>query len=133
MQHKKIGFNLEVEEFTPDPTLKAYADMMHEHVHQATIKICKEMDDAIKKEIEKGLEGYEYDTYTVEKPHPSLPALITLYPSRKEILLFGVNEHKPDLINFKQTEIFKIRMFDGYDEIFKSTTVFYKDYNISII
>ncbi|ASR78337.1 hypothetical protein PPISBEST_100 [Bacillus phage PPIsBest] len=91
------------------------------------------MDDAIKQEIEKGLEGYEYDTYTVEKPHPSLPALITLYPSRKEILLLGVNEHKPDLINFKQTEIFKIRMFDGYDEIFKSTTVFYKDYNISII
>ncbi|OTZ58610.1 hypothetical protein [Bacillus thuringiensis] len=110
------------------PTLKSYVDTTRDAAFSLYDTMVKEMDDLLKEMIDDALEEYEYEAYTIEKVHPSLPALITLYPSEKELMLFGVDEQQNNFVNgFNIKHTYKIRVFDGYDEVYKGLRVYERD------
>jgi len=111
-------------EFEPDHSAQDAINIMQRATTEYFQQQVKEKDDLIKKTIDESLEesDFEYEAWTLSKPHKSLPALITLYPSEKELIFFGVIEDQR-YHDLSTEERFKYRIFDGYDEIAKGMQV----------
>lgn len=115
-----------IKDFKPDPELTRLADNFKKKTQKMMNEAVREFDDALREEIEFGItsSGYEYESFTLSKSEPELPALITLYPSEKKLILLGVIEHLPDHAHFTSVRTFKFRLFDGYDEVYKGSKIF---------
>ncbi|ASR79033.1 hypothetical protein HONESTABE_99 [Bacillus phage HonestAbe] len=112
------------EEFKPDLAAQDAINIMNRATTEYIRQQMQEKEDLMKKTIDEALEaaGFEYEAWTLSKPHKSLPSLITLYPSEKELIFFGVIEDQR-YHDLSTEERFKYRIFDGYDEIEKGMQV----------